>query len=233
MSRIIVLRSTDRAGWTPLADPPGELPSGGHEITAFITDDGTFTCGLWEREPDTWSFERPYDEVAYILAGDADIETEDGRTLTVGPGDVVVTPKGSAGSWRIREALTKFYAIYAGGDAGDTWVRTIRRDDPVGWIQLENPPGDEDPPGEEWYAWRNADGRFSTGVWRRVPEAGALERSGFHEIALMIDGEVDVETDDGSVLAIGPGDVLVTPDGTKGMWRAKSAVRKFWAVAYV
>jgi ethanolamine utilization protein EutQ (cupin superfamily) len=52
------------------------------------------TTGFWEREPDTWSFERPYDEVALILEGDADIVTDDGRTLTVGPGDGIA-PGGS------------------------------------------------------------------------------------------------------------------------------------------
>lgn len=234
MGTITVVRSADRDGWTALVDPPGEIPSGGREITAFSTEDGSFTCGLWEREPDTWSFERPYDEVAYILAGAADLETVDGRTLTMGAGDVLVTPTGSSGTWRIREALTKFYAIYAGGGhAGDALIRVIGRTDPVEWIELENAPGDEDPPGEEWYAWRSPDGRFSTGVWRRVPETGALERTGFHEIALMIDGEVEVGAGDGSMFDVGPGDVLVTPDGTEGIWRAKTAVRKFWAVAYV
>ena len=94
-------------------------------------------------------------------------------------------------------------------------------------------PGDEGPPGEEWYAWRSPDGRFSTGVWRRVPETGALERTGLHEIALMIDGEVEIGSEDGSMLDVGPSDVLVTPDGTEGIWRAKTAVRKFWAVARI
>jgi uncharacterized cupin superfamily protein len=70
--------------------------------------------GFWEREPDTWSFERPYDEVALILEGDADIVADDGRTLTVGPGDVLVTPKGSAGTWVIRERIVKFWVIYDG-----------------------------------------------------------------------------------------------------------------------
>jgi hypothetical protein len=67
---------------------------------------------LWEREPDTWPFERPYDEVAVILQGAADIETEDGRVLSVGPGDVFVTPKGTKGVWHIKETVVKLFAIY-------------------------------------------------------------------------------------------------------------------------
>jgi uncharacterized cupin superfamily protein len=111
---IRVVRSGEREAWNPLTDPPGEIPSAGRETDVFSTAGGAVTTGFWERDPDTWSFERPYDEVALILEGDADIVTNDGRTLTVGPGDVLVTPKGSAGTWVIRERLVKFWVIYDG-----------------------------------------------------------------------------------------------------------------------
>ena len=45
------------------------------------------------------------------MAGKADIETDDGEVHTVGAGDVLITPKGSAGTWRITETIVKFYAI--------------------------------------------------------------------------------------------------------------------------
>ena len=95
---IEVVRSGERDAWRPLTDPPGSIPSGGRETDIFSSAGGAVSTGLWERDPDTWSFERPYDEVALILEGDADIVTDDGRTLTIGPGDVLVTPKGSAGT---------------------------------------------------------------------------------------------------------------------------------------
>ena len=63
MSEITVVGSANRTGWTPLTDAPG-LPSPGREVDVFTSVDEAFTCGLWEREPDTWSFERRYDEVA-------------------------------------------------------------------------------------------------------------------------------------------------------------------------
>ena len=114
---IRVERSGDRGAWRQLVDPPGAIPSGGREADVFSTAGGAVTTGFWEREPDTWSFERPYDEVALILEGDADIVTDDGRTLTIGPGDVLVTPKGSAGTWVIRERIVKFWVIYDAGQA--------------------------------------------------------------------------------------------------------------------
>ena len=81
MTKITVVRSGGREGWDALVDPPGTIPSGGNEREVFTSTDEAFTTGLWEREPDTWSFERPYDEIALILSGVADIETEDGEML--------------------------------------------------------------------------------------------------------------------------------------------------------
>jgi uncharacterized cupin superfamily protein len=66
---IRVIRSQGRDDWRELVDPPGLIPSAGAERETFASPDGRFTTGLWEREPDTWSFERPYDEVAVILKG--------------------------------------------------------------------------------------------------------------------------------------------------------------------
>jgi uncharacterized cupin superfamily protein len=112
MSEIRVVHSAGREGWSALVDPPGQIPSAGGERDLFTSENGPFTTGFWEREPDTWSFERPYDEVALILSGSADVETDDGQMLPVGPGDVLITPEGSRGTWHIHETIVKFYAIY-------------------------------------------------------------------------------------------------------------------------
>lgn len=114
-AQIRVVHSGERGDWAALVDPPGAIPSTGSEREVFTAAAGAFTTGFWEREPDTWSFERPYDEVALILSGVADIETPQGQVLRVGAGDVLITPKGSKGTWRIHETLLKFYAIYGAG----------------------------------------------------------------------------------------------------------------------
>jgi uncharacterized cupin superfamily protein len=110
--RIRVVPSTGRDAWQALVGDPGALGAQGAERAIFASADGRFTVGLWEREPDTWSFERTHDEVSLILAGDAEIEIPDGSVVTIGPGDVLVTPKGSRGTWRIRDKVVKLYAIY-------------------------------------------------------------------------------------------------------------------------
>jgi uncharacterized cupin superfamily protein len=227
-----VVRSADRAGWTPLSDPPGEAGTGGAETTAFTSPDGRLTVGLWTREPDTWSFERPYDEVALILEGDAQMEGGDGRVHRLLPGTLVVTPNGSKGRWRIAETLTKCFVIYEGGQVGDTTIRTVdARSEGLDWTVIPTEPGDPAAPGEETVLFRSIDGQASVGVWRRVPETGPMDLSAYHEIACLLEGEVDVAPEGGGeVITAGPGDVLVTPRGSRAEWRAKSPVRKVWAV---
>jgi uncharacterized cupin superfamily protein len=107
-------------------------------------------------------------------------------------------------------------------------VRVIRSDEEQ-WEEVSRPEGDKAPPGEEFVAFRSNDASFSTGMWRRVPEEGPMEPP-YHEIAFIVEGEVEVTDEDGTVHRAGPGDILVTPNGTKAVWRALSPVKKFWAV---
>jgi uncharacterized cupin superfamily protein len=108
-------------------------------------------------------------------------------------------------------------------------AEVIRGGGPLAWTEVPRPEGDLNPPGEEVVTYRSEDGRFVTGFWRRVPEEGPMDLP-YDEIAYIIEGEVEVTTEDGRVLALGPGDVLATPKGTKATWRALTPVRKFWAI---
>ena len=229
MARVTLARSSERDGWSPLADPPGVRGSGGAEREIFASPDGRFAAGLWEREPDTWSFERPHDEVSFIISGAAEIETPSGQLHRIGPGAVFVTPRGSKGTWRILEPVVKFWATYETDEVSDPTVRVIHEGDPMTWSEIPTAEDDPNPPGEEWLAYRSEDGSFSAGVWRRVPETGPMELP-YDELAILIEGDVDVSGSEGDAVTAGRGDVLVTPRGFAGTWRARSAVRKFWVV---
>ncbi len=102
----------------------------------------------------------------------------------------------------------------------------------LAWHQVPRPAGDEAPPGEEVATFRSADGRFVTGLWRRVPEEGPMALDEYHEIALILEGEVEVTDADGTVHRVGPGDLLITPKGTRATWRALSPVKKVWMIYY-
>ena len=111
----------------------------------------------------------------------------------------------------------------------DTRVRVIHADDDLAWETIPTDPGDPVPPGEEVVLFRSADGRFAFGLWRRAPETGPIEPP-YHEIALILEGEVEVLEEDGTVHRAGPGDILITPKGSRATWRALSPVKEVWAI---
>ena len=68
-----------------------------------------------------------------------------------------------------------------------------------------------------------------------VLEAGAVLnpiniRLAPHEIAYILEGRVEVTDDEGNLVEAGPGDILITPKGSKGYWKNLSPVKKFWTV---
>jgi len=114
-------------------------------------------------------------------------------------------------------------------DGSDSAIRVITEADELAWEVIPTDEGDPNPPGEEVVVFRSGDRSFSFGLWKRAPETGPMELP-YHEIAVIIEGDVEITELDGTVHRAGPGDVLVTPKGSKATWRALSPVKKFWAI---
>jgi uncharacterized cupin superfamily protein len=107
-----------------------------------------------------------------------------------------------------------------------TAIRVVKPSD-VTWSEAYRGPEEKEPPGVQFTAFEM--GPFSTGFWQRDEQARPFERP-YHEIAYIIEGEVEVRLEDGTIVHAGPGDIMVTPKGSKGYWKNLSPVRKFWAV---
>jgi uncharacterized cupin superfamily protein len=107
-------------------------------------------------------------------------------------------------------------------------IRVIRPAD-VRWDEAMVGPEEKDPPGQECVAAQSGDERFSCGLWQREVQRRYFERP-YHEIAYILEGQVEVTDDDGNVVTAGPGDILITPKGSKGFWRNLGPVKKFWTI---
>ena len=73
------------------------------------------------------------------------------------------------------------------------------------------------------------DGKFSTGLWSG--EAG-IWRVDYteHETCHLLEGEVVLKGDDGSVATYREGDSFVVPAGFKGSWEVVRPARKLYAI---
>jgi uncharacterized cupin superfamily protein len=113
-------------------------------------------------------------------------------------------------------------------DGTDTRIRVIKPED-ITWDEAMRYAEETDPPGQEFTAARSADDKFSFGLWQRDVQRRHFER-GYHEIAYILEGRVEVTDDDGEVHVAGPGDILVTPKGSKGYWKNLTPVKKVWGI---
>ena len=225
---IRVVKAGAELTWNEVPRPEGDETPPGEDVQFFESADGKFTAGLWRRPVREGAMSRPFHEVSIIIEGIAEVVEPDGTVHRAGPGDVLVTPRGSSGTWRCVADVKKFWAICeTEEEAPGTWVvgSGTARD----WQQVPRPEGDTAPPGEEALVWRSADGTFACGFWRRGPEEGDM-RPPYHEIAYVLEGEVAVTESSGPSRMVEPGDTLITPHGSEAVWKSLSPVRKFWVV---
>ena len=98
----------------PAANAKPTSLTGQHEALLPIWS-GTETktaLGIWECEPGTFTATRDgYDETCVIVSGRATVTGEDGIAVEVGPGDVLVTPRGWRGTWVVHETCRKVYNL--------------------------------------------------------------------------------------------------------------------------
>jgi uncharacterized cupin superfamily protein len=97
------------------------------------------------------------------------------------------------------------------------------------WQEAARSPEEVAPPGVELTGFESADGRFTFGVWERDLQEREFERP-YDEVALILEGEVELLLDDGTTIRAVAGDILVTPNGTKARWRSRGRTRKVWAI---
>lgn len=105
-----------------ISDPAGALPgrsakptssTGQWEATVPVGGLATAEAGFWECNEGRFTADRTaFAEVCFIISGRADIVSDDdAETLTVGPGDLFVLPRGWTGTWEIHETVRKVYTI--------------------------------------------------------------------------------------------------------------------------
>ncbi|MFC0218204.1 hypothetical protein FHS82_000549 [Pseudochelatococcus lubricantis] len=84
--------------------------------TLFTSEDGLVEIGVWECTPGHFTADRSTSsEVCHIIAGRATLARRDGEVREIGPGDVLVLPRGWTGAWTVLEKTRKLYVMHHDG----------------------------------------------------------------------------------------------------------------------
>ena len=69
-------------------------------------------CGTWVCTPGRWRLSLPGDELCHFVQGRATYASDTGEVIEVGPGTVVMFPKGWRGACRVHETIRNVYVIF-------------------------------------------------------------------------------------------------------------------------
>ncbi|GGF07320.1 transcriptional regulator [Aliidongia dinghuensis] len=78
-------------------------------------------------------------------------------------------------------------------------------------------------------AYGSDDGKFSAGLWASTPGRWRVAYTE-HEFCHLLEGEVVLHGDDGTVAPYRAGDSFVVPAGFTGTWEVVTAARKLYAI---
>ncbi|MFN3209358.1 MAG: cupin domain-containing protein [Roseovarius sp.] len=80
--------------------------------------------------------------------------------------------------------------------------------------------------------WTSADGRTKIGVWECTPGHFTADRTAAGEYCHIVSGRATVRNADGDgARDIGPGDLLVLPQGWTGEWVIHEHMRKLFVIS--
>ena len=78
--------------------------------------------------------------------------------------------------------------------------------------------------------WASADKKVDTGIWECTPGTFTATREGFHEVCQILSGRATITHEDGTVVEVGPGSTLITPEGWRGQWQIHETLRKTYVI---
>lgn len=81
--------------------------------TLFESADGALEIGIWECTAGRFSADRTQtSETCHIVSGRVEMRRHDGEVRRLGPGDLLVLPRGWKGEWHLLERTRKLYIIH-------------------------------------------------------------------------------------------------------------------------
>lgn len=112
MHKKVTVSETDYPAWpvTTLGATIVEADAKGSGQITFQTSDKLVSGGVWGCSPGTFELTFGWDEMCYILEGEASVEA-DGQTINLKPGDFAFFESGTKALWIVKRAIKKVFAL--------------------------------------------------------------------------------------------------------------------------
>ena len=82
-------------------------------VDLWASEDNSVHVGVWECTEGRFSADRSTSsELCHIISGRASLSMLDGEVRVLGPGDLLVLPRGWKGEWTILERVRKLYVMH-------------------------------------------------------------------------------------------------------------------------
>jgi uncharacterized protein len=96
----------------PESQPKPTSVSGQLESSLELWGDAVTDTGVWECDAGEFTADRSgATEVCHIISGSGTVVGEDGTSADIGPGTLLVLPRGWRGTWVVKEAIRKTYVM--------------------------------------------------------------------------------------------------------------------------
>jgi uncharacterized cupin superfamily protein len=224
-------------------DFASELPT--QTVHAYYDDEQSgLSVGVWTTSPMQEAFgPYPGDEFIWLIEGGFKMVNGENEVLDAyAEGDCVYFRNAAPVSWLQEEPLRKFYITYlnprrevpegvpAQGAVGAVdpsiapeQMEVLETTEP---FVIEG----EKPTQRDYNFFTNDTEDMFVGLWDSTPFESEMAPFPCHEFVRLLEGEIVITEDGGTVQRFGKDDVFFVPKGTVCSWKATGYVRKYYAM---
>jgi len=198
------------------------------------------SVGVWDTTTMQEAFgPYPGDEFIWVLEGEFNMLDGEGQAVHCPNNSCVSFRNAAPVSWKQDGYLKKFYITYL-----DPKAETPKIDSADGATQVIDPDAQLEvmdstapfeiegavPVQKNFTQFTNDAGNFMVGTWESGPMKSKMLPFPTHEFVRMLEGEVTITEEDGSVQTFKGGDCFFVPKGTICSWHIKERVKKHYAI---
>jgi hypothetical protein len=202
------------------------------------------SVGVWTTSPMQEAFgPYPGDEFIWLLEGGFKMVDGDGKVLdTYAEGECVYFRNAAPVSWVQEEPLRKFYITYLNPDRevpdGVPAAGAVKAVDPsitpeqMTVLEATDPfiIEGEKPTQRDYIYFTNDTEDMFVGMWDSTPFESEMAPFPCHEFVRLLEGEIIITEEDGTVQTFVKDDVFFVPKGTVCSWKTTGYVKKYYAM---